>query len=280
MIIFKKADKLSTYLQQQKNRNHTIGFVPTMGALHKGHLSLIELSKTENSLTVCSIFVNPTQFNNADDFKHYPVTVEKDIELLIKAGCSVLFLPDKEEIYPPGYKVRPYELGEVETILEGHYRPGHFQGVCQVVERLFQIVNPSRVYFGQKDYQQCIVIERLLQLINKEKEITLKVAPTQREENGLALSSRNLRLSGSEREEATAIIKALNFIKNHLPHQPVAKLKEEALQQLQQKGFTVDYVEIADAKTLKPATDIHPGLIALIAAGLGKVRLIDNLLLN
>src|ERR1043165_5831149 len=140
MIVFKQAAKLSRYLLQQKKQGSSIGFVPTMGALHKGHLALLERCKKENGLTVCSIFVNPTQFNNPDDFKKYPVTIEKDIEALIAKGCDVLFLPPKEEIYPDGYQTKVFDLGTLETILEGRYRPRHFQGVCQVVDRLLWIV--------------------------------------------------------------------------------------------------------------------------------------------
>src|SRR6476620_9509378 len=154
MILFKKAAQLSGYLRKQKTNGLSIGFVPTMGALHSGHLSLIAASKKEQSITVCSIFVNPTQFNNPDDFKHYPVRIEEDIEQLLKSDCDILFLPSAEEIYPVGYAAKHYDLGLLETILEGHYRPGHFQGVCQVVDRLLEIIEPTSLYLGQKDYQQ------------------------------------------------------------------------------------------------------------------------------
>ena len=162
MIIFKKKIDISNYIVNYKKTSGKIGFIPTMGALHKGHISLIEASKRTDTLTICSIFVNPTQFNNTADFEKYPVTIEKDIDMLEKAGCNVLFLPSVEEIYPEDSSTTlPYELGFIETVLDGKYRPGHFQGVCNVVQRLLDIVQPNTIYLGQKDYQQCIIIKKL-----------------------------------------------------------------------------------------------------------------------
>ncbi|RYZ29188.1 MAG: hypothetical protein EOO10_07130 [Chitinophagaceae bacterium] len=154
MILFKQAGKLSHHLEIARKTAKKIGFVPTMGALHKGHLSLIESSKRENDITVCSIFVNPTQFNNAEDFKKYPITIEADIEKLLLAECDVLFQPSKEEIYPENFVTKHYDLRELENVLEGFYRPGHFQGVCQVMDRLLEIVQPDNLYLGAKDFQQ------------------------------------------------------------------------------------------------------------------------------
>src|SRR5215212_8351624 len=171
MIIFKTPDALSGHINQQKKSGKKIGFVPTMGALHEGHLSLIGVAKKPNDLTICSIFVNPTQFNNPEDFKLYPVTIEKDIEQLIRAGCDILFLPSVDEMYPAGHSKKHYPLGRIETILEGYYRPGHFQGVCQIVDRLLDIVRPDNLYLGQKDFQQCMVIRKLLQLLGKDGDI-------------------------------------------------------------------------------------------------------------
>lgn len=251
-----------------------------MGALHAGHLSLIEACKGENDVVVCSIFVNPTQFNNPEDFKHYPITIEKDIEQLTTAGCSVLFLPGVDEIYPAGYTKKHYDLGELENILEGFYRPGHFQGVCQVVERLLHIVDPNNLYMGSKDYQQCMVVKRLLTLMGRA-DINLKQVATKREDDGLAMSSRNLRLSAEEREKALEISKALDYIKQKHFEKPFNQLIQEATEMLENKGFKVDYVSIADAKNLEPLTQLN-GLptVALIAATIGKIRLIDNMLLN
>lgn len=280
MLLIKKAGQLFSHLNAEKKLGKRIGFVPTMGALHAGHLSLIVQSGQENDLTVCSIFVNPTQFNNADDFNFYPVTIEKDIEQLVSSGCDILFLPPVAEIYPPGHTKKNYPLGQIENMLEGYYRPGHFQGVAQVVERLLEIVQPDRLYLGQKDYQQCMVIKKLIQILDKESEIQLIPGETVREADGLAMSSRNLRLNETNRKAASAIFETLRFIKEQLPNQSLEGLKEESRARLEEKGFIVDYVELADADTLESATDTNRRLIALIAASINGIRLIDNQLLN
>lgn len=279
MVLFKRADAITDYIRNQKRDGKTIGFVPTMGALHKGHFSLIQQAKKETGVTVCSIFINPAQFNNPDDFKKYPVTLEKDIEELIRHGCDVLFLPPHDEIYPPSYQPKHYDLGMLETLLEGHYRPGHFQGVCQVVDQLLQIVEPANLYLGQKDYQQCQVIQRLLRLTNRTG-ISLRIVPTVREKDGLAMSSRNLRLNEAQRKIAPALFKELHSSKKKLACTPLPEIKSEAIQHLSEKGFKVDYFEIADAGTLTPATDPSQPSIALVAAYLDDIRLIDNLPLN
>jgi pantoate--beta-alanine ligase len=280
MILFKKAMPLSHYLHQVRQHRQTVGFVPTMGALHDGHLTLIEACKRKNDLTVCSIFVNPTQFNNPTDFKLYPNTIEQDLKRLLQAGCDVLFFPSKEEMYPTSVAVTHYKLGEIETILEGKYRPGHFQGVCQAVDRLLDVVAPQQVYFGQKDYQQCLVVKKLLSLTNREA-ITLNIIPTQREESGLAMSSRNLRLTPEHREKAKALYNTLTFLKAHIGEKPVAALKNEGMDFLKTSGFDVDYVEIGSAETLKPVDDVNgKKTVGLIAASIGGIRLIDNMLLN
>jgi pantoate--beta-alanine ligase len=279
MILFKEAGTLSEYLNQQRQEGKSIGFVPTMGALHPGHLSLIKKSKNDADLTVCSIFVNPTQFNNADDFQKYPITVEKDIEQLTTTGCDVLFLPSVNEIYPPSYHARHYELGTLETVLEGHFRPGHFQGVCQVVDRLLEIVNPSFLYLGQKDYQQCQVVQQLLQQTGRTS-ITLVIAPTIREKDGLAMSSRNLRLSEEQRAKAPAIYEALRIAQEKFHTVPVAQIQQDASEQLTTKGFRVDYFEIVDATTLLPLNGDAQPAVAVVAAYLDDIRLIDNLPVN
>lgn len=280
MTIFKAAKELTVYLDEKKNAGIRIGFVPTMGALHEGHLSLIAQAKEHNALTVCSIFVNPTQFNNKEDFRHYPISLERDIEQLVKAGCDVLFLPSVREVYPEGYHPPYYDLGRLESVLEGHYRPGHFQGVCQVVDILLAIVKPDNLYLGQKDYQQCMVITRLVDLLGKKDQIRINIAPTVRESDGLAMSSRNRRLTDSQRTQALTIYKELMAIRSSLYAQPLAQLKEESARHLEQAGFSVDYVEIANAETLEPASGTGEHLVALIAASLDNVRLIDNLSLN
>jgi len=280
MIIFKQVAPLSSHLQQQKNQGRKIGFVPTMGALHQGHLALIETSRKENDLVVCSIFVNPTQFNNQNDFQNYPSTLENDIHQLALAGCSILFLPATGEIYPPDHLKKHYELGEIEHQLEGHYRPGHFQGVCQVVDRLLDIVDPHRLYLGQKDFQQCMVIQKLLQLTGRESSIAIKIVPTVREADGLAMSSRNLRLDARQRQLAAALYQELSGVRERLESTPLAQLKEEAINNLVKKGFEVDYFEIAEAGTLHSAKSKENKLVVLVAATVGEVRLIDNLPLN
>jgi len=280
MIIFKKASQISDYINRQKNKGKKIGFVPTMGALHNGHLHLIDTCRNSNDLTVCSIFVNPTQFNNPDDLKNYPVTISKDVKELINHQCDVLFLPTVEEMYPKDYVKTHYVLGEIENKLEGYYRPGHFQGVCQAVDRLLEIVQPHNLYMGQKDYQQCMVISKLLDITGKGKTVTLNIVSTVREADGLAMSSRNLRLDEKQRKLASSIFKELSFIKEHIRDISLEELKKNASEHLIQKGFKVDYVEIANAQDLSTASNTSGKLVALAAATTGNIRLIDNIVLN
>lgn len=299
---------MTTWLQQQRNAERTIGFVPTMGALHAGHISLIIISKNTTSLTVCSIFVNPTQFNDPKDFQKYPVTLEKDIALLEKAGVDILFLPEVAEMYPNGTTgLENYDLGRLETLLEGQYRPGHFQGVCQVMQRLLNLVRPDHLFMGSKDYQQCMVVQRLLGIMGLP--ATLHRCPIVREADGLAMSSRNVRLNPTQRANAVAIFRALTTIREGWGAQPISFLIENAVRLLEAAGFRVDYVSIADAKTLEPlgapssraaskdgssssaaagianagapgAAGLPAVAVALIAAFLGEVRLIDNMVLS
>ncbi|MBD0331952.1 MAG: pantoate--beta-alanine ligase, partial [Chitinophagaceae bacterium] len=204
-----------------------------------------------------------------------------DIEQLVLSYCDVLFYPLVDEVYPPGYSGKQYDLGKIETILEGKFRPGHFQGVCQVMDRLLHIVEPGTLYLGQKDYQQCLVIKKLVQLLGKENEIKLNFVETKREPDGLAMSSRNLRLTPEQRQKAVAIFKCLTFIKENYLKADLLKLKKCATDTLTSEGFNVDYVEIADAEDLRIVA--HPtsrSLVALVAATIGGVRLIDNILLN
>jgi pantoate--beta-alanine ligase len=280
MIIFKKANQLSQYINLQKKEGKKIGFVPTMGALHDGHLTLIDTCKKSNDISVCSIFINPAQFNNPDDLKNYPVTTSNDVAQLISHECDVLFLPAVDEMYPSSQSKKDYQLGEIEHRLEGYYRPGHFQGVCQAVDRLLEIVQPHNLYMGQKDYQQCMIIKKLLELTGRENTINLMIVPTVREVDGLAMSSRNLRLNDEQRKLAVSIFKELSLIKKHIAEQPFDQLKKNASEHLIQKGFKVDYVEIANAVDLTPAESISDNLVVLAAATTGSIRLIDNMLLN
>lgn len=283
MILLKKAKDLRNYLTTQREKGHTTGFVPTMGALHNGHISLIRLARENNDICVCSIFVNPTQFNDPADFKKYPITIESDIVQLEKAGCDVLFLPDVEEMYPQGTILKNrYELGFLETILEGKYRPGHFQGVCAIVHRLLDIVKPNTLFLGQKDYQQCMVIKKLIELMGIAEQTTLHISPTLREENGLAMSSRNMRLTDNEKEKAAIIFASLNHIKQNLNKESLSLLQQGAIKAIEQAGLKVDYVTIANAADLTPAGNEYKGqkLVVVAAAYMGEVRLIDNILLN
>jgi len=281
MTIFKHAKDLTKYLQKSKQDKHSVGFIPTMGALHQGHLSLLNQCKEVSTISVCSIFVNPTQFNNPEDLKKYPNKVSQDILLLEENGCDVLFLPDEYEIYPDEKsKQKQFDLGYLETILEGKFRPGHFQGVSLVMERLLNIVNPDFLFLGQKDFQQCLVIEKLVKLLNKD--IKTIICPIVREAGGLAMSSRNLRLSEEDRKLAAELHKTLESIKNHLRHDNFLQLKNDAISRLESKGFKVEYLELARKSDLQIVSCVKDseGAVVLIAAFIGGVRLIDNLLIN
>jgi len=289
MILFKRAGDLTGWLEKQRASGKSIGFAPTMGALHAGHISLITISKKKTDVSVCSIFVNPTQFNDPKDFQKYPATLDKDIALLERAGVDILFLPEVAELYPGGTTgLETYDLGRLETLLEGKYRPGHFQGVCQVMRRLLDIVRPDHLFMGQKDYQQCMVVQRLLTLRGMDTQ--LHRCPIVREADGLAMSSRNLRLTPEQRTKATAIYQALGMLAtNALATNALASdaltsdvLIRRAEEMLKQADFQVDYIAIADAETLEPEMDKAgsvSGGIALIAAFQGEVRLIDNMIL-
>ena len=279
MILFKRAADLAVWLEKQRSSGKRIGFVPTMGALHDGHISLITISKRSTDWKVCSIFVNPTQFNDPADFTKYPITLEKDIPMLEQAGVDVLFLPAVGEMYPDGTRgLETYDLGPLETLLEGKYRPGHFQGVAQVMRRLLEKVRPDDLFMGSKDYQQCMVVQRLLGIMGLPAK--LHRCPIIREADGLAMSSRNVRLSPEQRANATAIFRALTAIKTGFSAQPFPTLIDNANHILEAAGFRIDYVSIADAQTLEAVPGPSPnGTVALIAAFQGDVRLIDNMVL-
>lgn len=281
MIIFKHSKDLQSYLKKTRAAKFTIGFVPTMGALHSGHLSLIEQCRKQTKLTVCSIFVNRAQFNNPEDFKKYPVTIEKDILFLEEQGCDVLFLPDEKEIYPDAAsKLKHYDLGYLETVLEGKFRPGHFQGVCLIVEKLLNIIDPDYLFIGQKDFQQCLVIKKLLEIMKKE--IEMVICPTLREATGLAMSSRNLRLDTRQKELAANLYSTLQLIKKELTTFNFFELKQQAILQLKNDGFKIEYLEMAKTKDLQVINKFknNEDLVVLIAAFLNEVRLIDNILIK
>ncbi|MBD2756416.1 pantoate--beta-alanine ligase [Spirosoma validum] len=255
-----------------------IGLVPTMGALHEGHITLIEKAKQENDVVVSSVFVNPTQFNNADDLARYPRTLQEDTRKLEAAGCDVIFAPSVEEMYPEPVTLR-LNFGELETTMEGAFRPGHFNGVGIVVAKLFNIVQPDRAYFGQKDLQQVAVIRRLIRDLSFPVELIR--CPTVREADGLAMSSRNRNLTSDEREQATTLFQALTLGRELLAEgYDVDRAKAAVADFINDRPhFRLEYVEIVNADTLQIASEVlAPGQTAIcLAAHLGKVRLIDNL---
>lgn len=279
MVIVKTAEHIRKVLATYGPFDSRVAFVPTMGALHDGHLALVAAAREMAPVVVVSIFVNPTQFNDPADFSNYPRSLEQDIRMLEAAGTRVLLLPEVATMYPEGTQHLPvYPLGRLEQLLEGHYRPGHFQGVCQVVHRLLNIVQPGLLVMGQKDYQQCMVVQQLIEHTGMP--VQLHIQPTIREADGLAMSSRNRRLSPQERQQAVGLFNTLEYLVQHARRKPLPALEREAAQQLQEAGFgKVDYATLADARTLEPATHPAPGqpLVALAAAYLGEVRLIDNL---
>ena len=281
MILFKTTRDIQNYLASIRQQNLSIGFVPTMGALHAGHLSLIRESIKRTGVTVCSIFINPTQFNNAEDFERYPVTLEQDILALEESGCHVLFLPSEQEIYPDeSSRHRPFDLGYLGDILEGSFRPGHFQGVCMVVEKLLDTIRPDLLFLGQKDYQQCLVIKRLIATTNLP--VTVRIESIVRESSGLAMSSRNQRLGPQAREKAALLQKTLRSVARRLSRADFSSLRTAAVASLEQEGFHVDYLELAGARDLKPVSvgDPSQDAVLLIAAYIDGVRLIDNILIK
>jgi len=279
MIIIKRTQKIKDFVSKLKLGGKKIGFVPTMGALHDGHISLIKKSKSQNSLTICSIYVNPTQFNNVIDLNKYPVTLESDIDKLEMAACDVLFLPSTDEMYLNDEVNEHYDLGMLEHILEGKYRPGHFQGVCIIVDKLLTAIKPNTLYLGKKDYQQCMVINKMI--TDKKYEVRLEICDTIREPGGLAMSSRNLRLNEVERIDALKIIETLINIKKNIKPGNLEEIKIKATKYLTKNGYKVDYTEIADAATLEIVSDWDGKvkLVVLVAAYLNNVRLIDNIIL-
>ncbi len=266
------------YLNNIRLQNLSIGFVPTMGALHEGHLELIRKAKNENDFVVCSIFVNPIQFNNPEDLEKYPRNLETDISKLEKTGCDLLFFQSVKEMYPAPVKTR-YDFGDLEKVMEGKHRQGHFNGVAIVVKKLFEIIKPDKSYFGEKDYQQLVIIQALVTKYN----IPVEIIPcdTVREPDGLAKSSRNKRLTPEERKIAPVIYQILKEVKNKAGKTSINELTKWAEQQLNNcNGMKTEYFEIVDKKTLQPIESWeNKNCIACVALFLGKIRLIDNIFL-
>lgn len=263
---------ISTIRTQEKS----IGFVPTMGALHLGHASLVRRAKAENELVIVSIFVNPTQFNNSADLTNYPRTIDSDIAILESIHTDFLFLPSVAEIYPENLSQKNVDLGKLDEIMEGKFRPGHFKGVVQVVSRFFDLIPAQKAYFGLKDFQQVAVIKQLKKQLNIQTEIV--ACETWRETSGLAMSSRNLRLSPSEKIDALAIYACLKKAKENATILPPFLVKKHAEQELKSSKLELEYFSIVDPETLVELSEVWvPGAIACIVAYAGEIRLIDNL---
>lgn len=281
MEIVKNRRDLNAWLAPHRKAGKRIGLVPTMGALHAGHLSLIDYAKPLVDVVVCSIFVNPTQFNDPNDLAKYPRPIERDIQMLQHAKCDLLFMPEVEEMYPAGESSWNLDLGELDEILEAKHRPGHFQGVTQIVHKLFEAVMPDIACFGQKDFQQCMVIQRMVKALNMP--VKLAICPTVREHDGLAMSSRNMRLSAAGRKQALALVEALRTAKANSKRLPLADNVHAAVERLSaSEGVRLEYFEIRDASTLGAIKEIKAGqnVVALVAAWVDGVRLIDNMLLD
>jgi len=277
MKIISKIADLKTIISEQKKEGKSIGFVPTMGALHSGHISLVEQCRAENDITVVSIFVNPTQFNDKNDLKNYPRTLEKDCEMLRVTGCDIVFSPEVDEMYPEP-DTRKFNFGALETVMEGHFRPGHFNGVAQVVSKLFDMVDSHRAYFGEKDFQQVAVIKNMAEQLQSSVEIV--VCPTVREESGLAKSSRNELLSPEERKKAALISKTLFESRTFASEMSVGTLKDQVIRQINaEPALKVEYFEIVDGNTLQEVSNWEDAsyIVGCIAVFCGKVRLIDNI---
>lgn len=267
-------------LNRYREEGEVIGFVPTMGALHEGHLSLLATCRSQSTVSVCSIFVNPTQFNDKQDLEGYPRMPEKDCALLEQAGCDVVFMPSVEEMYPQP-DTRQFDFGTLDKVLDGAHRPGHFNGVAQVVSKLFNIVKPHKAFFGLKDHQQVLIVKKMTEQLNLPVEII--ACPTLREADGLAMSSRNMLLTPGERKAASLIPRVMQMAKEKAADVPLPELKEKMLHLVAtQPLLKADYIEFCDAETLESVNELKPGrkVICLAAIFAGRIRLIDNIFVN
>ena len=276
--IFTSKESLSDYLNELRNNGKSIGFVPTMGALHQGHLSLLAQAQQRTDVTICSIFVNPTQFNDPKDLEKYPRPIESDIQKLTQAGCDILFNPEVTEMYA-GNEQWHLDLGELEHLLEGKFRPGHYQGVTQVVFKLFDIVRPHLAFFGQKDYQQVLVIQKMIELLCLPVKIVM--CPILRETDGLAMSSRNIHLSADDRQHALILSATLNWLNQNFDSGQIPSLTKQCEDMIKaEPGVHLEYFEIANGQDLRPANHDSKQIVALVAAKVGNTRLIDNVLIR
>ena len=278
MKVFTTTREVQQYLAELRSKGLSTGFVATMGALHQGHLSLIAQAKRDNDVVICSIFVNPTQFNDPADLEKYPRPIAHDTQMLEQAGCDILFNPPVSEVYADNEHWH-LALGEIEHLLEGEFRPGHYQGVTQVVYKLFNIIKPDTAYFGQKDYQQFMVITKMVELLDLP--VKLIMCPIVREEDGLAMSSRNIHLTVEDRLHSLILSKTLNWVKQNFDRNNIAGLQVKAADAINaEDGVSLEYFELTDADTLQPASPHTKSVVALVAARVGKTRLIDNALMN
>ena len=278
MKIIRTLYDMTEYTVRQRERGASVGFVPTMGALHEGHLSLVEKAVKENAVAVVSVFVNPIQFNNQDDFAKYPRTEEEDFKKLAAAGVDAVFAPSADEMYPENSQHREYELGNVAEVMEGKYRPGHFQGVARVLDILFRLVNPRRAYFGEKDFQQIVVVRNLIK--NEGLQVEIIACPIKRASDGLALSSRNERLTEEQRKVAPEIYSALKYSVEYSNTHSVRATHDTVVERLDAiPGLKVEYFEIVDARTLQPVEEWEESnwIVGCITVYCGDVRLIDNI---
>lgn len=281
MKILRDYQQLNSYIQKCKSNNKTIGFAPTMGALHKGHLSLYQKAKEENDVVISSIFVNPTQFNNPKDLEKYPRTEERDIEMLKQIGVDAVYIPRVEDIYPTCTESKQYDFDKLDKVMEGKFRPGHFDGVGTVVEILLRQVEPDNAYFGEKDYQQLAIIKNL----TKKLQLPVKIhsVPTLREANGLAMSSRNERLTSDQREKAKLIHETLLKVKDWFRIVSISEIKKRVEEIFEKDSdFKLEYFIIADENTLQETDFFYKDkkYRAFIVVFVGEVRLIDNMPLD
>lgn len=280
MQIFKKVSTVKNRLQYLRNKNYSIGFVPTMGALHEGHISLVNASIKANDITVCSIFVNPAQFNNIEDLKKYPRTIQKDIKMLKSAGTDIVFYPEVSEVYPNELDLNvQVDLKGIDNIWEGEFRPGHFAGVVKVVKRLLDIIEPDQLFMGQKDYQQLTIINHMLTELNRKERLI--VIPTMREPDGLAMSSRNQRLTYEARYNSVILYQMLVYAKENYKKKSVVDIESHAIKEINRSGLKPEYFKLVNATDLSIINDKFTGsVVAILAAWAGDIRLIDNMIIE
>lgn len=281
MRITEHIDQLQSAIEELKNEqtDPILGFVPTMGALHEGHLSLIETAKQNSTIVVCSIFVNPTQFNDSKDLERYPRTIDEDIVKLKSAGCDIVFIPAVQDVYPDGVQAYSINFNGLDEVMEGAFRPGHFEGVAMVVERFFDLVKPDKAFFGLKDFQQVAIIKLMVR--TRGLDIEIIPVPIKRSEKGLALSSRNMLLTDIQKEQALVIYQALLEMKKNIAEgMHITAAKNLATAKIEESALKLEYLEVVKNDDLTIAEDLFHPVTCCIAAYCGDVRLIDNMQLN